>query len=127
MIRDFLIAVLALGAATSANAQTMPLTSFVERGTALEKKGPLALFSRGEISALQTEMQGANKAVVAEYQLAKKAGRKTAFCPVKGEKYQLGAQQLLAELRAIPAAQARGMTTTDGMRHLLARRYPCPA
>ena len=127
MTRIFLIAALALGAAGSAAAQTMPLTKFVERGTALEKKGPLALFSRGEISALQTEMQGANKAVVAEYQVAKKAGRKTAFCPVKGEKYQLGAQQLLAELRAIPAAQARSMTTTDGMRHLLAKRYPCPA
>jgi hypothetical protein len=104
----------------------MPLTSFVERGTKLEKKGPMALFHRGEISALQAEMQAANKVVVAEYEAKKKSGAKQAFCPVKGEKFQLGAQQLLAQLRAIPAAQARTMTTADGMRHLLAKRFPCP-
>jgi hypothetical protein len=112
--------------AGSASAQNMPLTSFVERGTKLEKKGPMALFHRGEITALQTEMQAANKVVVAEYKAKKKSGAKQAFCPVKGEKFQLGAQQLLAQLRAIPAAQARTMTTADGMRHLLAKRFPCP-
>ncbi|GAA3996567.1 hypothetical protein [Sphingomonas humi] len=105
----------------------MPLPVFVERATKLESKGPLALFSRGEISVLQSEMQGANKSVVAEYQARKASGAKQAFCPVKGEKYQLGVKELMAKLRAIPAAQARTMTTTDAMRHLLAKRYPCPA
>ncbi len=120
---------LALGVllAVPAAAQKMPLQSFVERGTKLEKKGPLALFSRGEIKLLQTEMQAANKAVIAEYEANKKSGARQAFCPVKGQKYELGAQQLLAQLRAIPPAQARTMTTTDGMRHLIAKRFPCPA
>jgi hypothetical protein len=113
--------------ASAASAQNMPLTTFVERGTKLEKKGPMALFSRGEITALQTEMQAANKAVTAEYQANKKSGAKQAFCPVKGQAFQLGAKELLAQLRAVPAAQARTMTTTDGMRHLLAKRFPCPA
>jgi hypothetical protein len=128
MVGRLLLAVL-LGVASEAPAaaQNMPLTSFVERGTKLEKKGPLALFQRGEIRALQTEMQAANKAVLAETQANKKSGAKQSFCPVKGQKYQLGAKQLLSELRAIPAAQARTMTTTDGLRHLLKKRFPCPA
>jgi hypothetical protein len=113
--------------AVPAAAQNMPLPNFVERGTKLETKGPLALFSRGEIKLLQTELQAANKAVIAEYEANKKSGGRQAFCPVKGQKYQLGAQQLLAQLRAIPAAQARTMTTTDGMRHLIAKRFPCPS
>jgi hypothetical protein len=120
---------LALGVLVTvpAAAQKMPLQSFVERGTKLEKKGPLALFSRGEIKLLQNEMQAANKAVIAEYEANKKSGARQAFCPVKGQKYQLSAQQLLAQLRAIPPAQARTMNTTDGMRHLIAKRFPCPA
>ena len=125
-MRTFLL-VAGLLSASAAGAQNMPLTTFVQKGTALEKKGPLALFSRGEIKLLQTEMQAANKIVVAEYEANKKSGAKQAFCPVKGQKYQLGAKQLLAELRAIPQARARTMTTTDGMRQLLANRFPCPA
>jgi hypothetical protein len=113
--------------AGAAGAQNMPLPTFVQKGTSLEKKGPLALLSRGEIRLLQTEMGAANKALVAEYEANKKAGRKQAYCPVKGQKVQIGARQLLAELRAIPAAQARTMTTTDGLRLILARRMPCPA
>jgi hypothetical protein len=127
MRKSLLTIVLALGVATPAAAQKMPLPQFIERATKLEKKGPLALFSRGEIKALQTEMQGANKVVMAEYQSNKKTGAKQAFCPVQGEKYEIGAQQLIAQLRAIPAGQARTMTTTDGMRHLIAKRFPCPA
>ena len=117
--------ILAAGLPAPAVAQNMPLPQFLDRATKLEKKGPMALFSRGEIKALQSEMQGANKAVVAEYRAREKSGAKQFFCPVKGEKYQLGVKELLGQLRAIPAGQARGMTTADGMRHLLARRYPC--
>jgi hypothetical protein len=127
MRKILLTLVLAPAIVSPAAAQNMPLPQFLDRATKLEKKGPLALLSRGEIKALQTEMQGANKAVVAEHAAKKKSGAKQAFCPVKGDKYQLGAKELLTQFRAIPAAQARSMTTTDGMRHLLAKRYPCPA
>jgi hypothetical protein len=125
MHNKLLMFVLATAVATPAAAQNMPLPQFLTRATRLESKGPLAVFSRGEIKALQTEMQGANKAVVAEYQTRKASGARQAFCPVKGEKYQLGVKELLAQLRGIPAAQARSMTTTDAMRHILAKRYPC--
>ena len=120
-------ALLAAALAAPAAAQNMPLNSFVQRGTALEKKGPMALFHKGEISALMTEMKGASEAVRAERLAAEKAGRKGVYCPpAKGKGQAMGAQKLLAELRAIPAAQARTMTTTDGMRYVVARHYPCP-
>lgn len=127
MHKSLLIVCLIAGCAGPAAAQNMPLPQFLTRATKLENKGAMAIFSPGELKALQTEMQGANKAVVADYQARKASGGRQAFCPVKGEKYQLGAKELLTQLRAIPAAQARSMTTTDAMRHMLAKRYPCPA
>ena len=110
----------------AASAQTMPLHSFVERGTKLEKKGAMALFSRGEIRALQTEMKGAAAAVRAERLAAEKAGRKPAYCPPK-EAQPMGARTFLAELRKVSATQARSATVTDGLRAMLVKRYPCPA
>lgn len=125
MRNTLLSLIVATSLAAPAAAQNMPLPTFLDRATKLEKKGAMALFSRGEIKALQTEMQGANKTVIADYRAREKSGAKQAFCPVKGEKYQLGVKELLGQLRAIPAGQARSMNTADGMRHILARRYPC--
>lgn len=110
----------------SAAAQSMPLPTFVARATALEKKGAMALFHRGEIRALQTEMKGATEALKAERQAAEKAGRPPAYCPPRGQaSVRMDARQMIAELRAIPAAEARTMTTTDGVRAMLRRRFPC--
>lgn len=106
----------------------MPLGTFLDRATALEKKGAMALFQRGELRLLQAEMKGASDAVRAERLAAEKAGRKPPFCPPKGQAaVRMSPKQLLSELRAIPAAQARTMTVTDGFRAMLARRYPCSA
>ena len=121
----FSFVTMAVLSSASAQAQNMPLPVLLQRGTALEQKGPLALFHKGEIRALQTELAAANKAVLSEYRGNKQAGRDQTFCPVKGQAYQLGARQVLAELRSIPPAQARRMTTTDGMRALLQERFPC--
>lgn len=126
MTLHFLLAGLGLIAASTASAQSMPLTTFVERGTALEKKGALAILEMGEIKALQAEMQGAGAALRAERLAATKAKRRLAYCPPKQDgAVKMEGQQLLAELRAIPAAQARKMTTTDGLRAILVKRYPC--
>jgi hypothetical protein len=112
--------------ASAASAQNMPLHVLVQKGTSLEKKGPLALFSRGEIRTLQSELQEAGKRLRAERLAAKAAGRKPAYCPPeKGE--PMGAQKLLAELRSVSATLPRTATVTDGMRVMLARKYPCPA
>jgi hypothetical protein len=122
----FVLFAAGLMVAGTACAQNMPLSTFVQKGTSLEKKGPLALFSRGEIKTLQSEIMAASKVVRAERLAAKAAGRKPAYCPPeKGE--PMGAQKLLAELRKISATQPRSATVTDGMRVMLARKYPCPA
>jgi hypothetical protein len=122
----FCICVFVAGAAS---AQNMALTTFVERGTKLEKKGAMALFHRGEIRALQTEMQGASTKLREERLAAERAGRKPAYCPpANGQQgLRMDPREMLSELRAIPAPKARTMTTADGFRLLLARRFPCPA
>ena len=128
MNNKLLILVLATGIAAPAAAQNMPLPQFIERGTKLEKKGMLALLEKGEINALMTEMKAASEAVRAERLANEKAGRRGPYCPpADGKGARMSSQQLLAELRAIPAAKARTMSTRDGMRHLTIKRYPCPA
>lgn len=123
----FLIGALALAAPALAAAQSMPLRSFLDRATRLEKKGPMALFHRGEINMMMTEMKGASAAVKAERQAAVAAGRPAAYCPPAGSKgVKMGPQQLLAELRTASAGLPATATTTDGFRAMLARRYPCP-
>ena len=122
--------VLALGAlflvAAPAAAQKMPLPAFLDKATSLEKQGPLALLKMNEINALQTEMKGAGAALKAERDTAAKKKQKTAFCPPAGQNsLSMKSTELLAELRAIPATKARRMTTTDGLRAVLVKRYPC--
>ena len=123
---------LALGAmflaATPAAAQKMPLPTFLDKATSLEKQGPLALMRMNEINALQTEMKGAGAVLKAERDTAAKNKRKAAFCPPPGQNsLAMSSTELLGELRAIPAARARRMTTTDGLRTILITRYPCRA
>jgi hypothetical protein len=126
MKKKTMTALLALGLATPAAAQKMPLTSFLARSTALQNKGPLALLQQGEISALQNEIKGAGMALKAERDAAAKTGGKGPFCPPAGQSsVAMKSQDLMNELKAIPAAQAKAMTVTDGLRVVLGKRYPC--
>lgn len=128
MRRTILGLALAAGiAAVPAAATAMPLYQLVERGTALEKKGAMALFHQGEIKALQDELSAASKQVLNERLAAEKAGRKAAYCPpkVRTKADQVSSQQLLKELRAISATQPKTATVADEMRIYLAKRYPC--
>lgn len=125
-----LILLLALGAAVPATAAApMPLHQFVARGTALEKKGPLALLSRGEIRLLHAEMTAAGNQLREERLATAKAGRKGPYCPPANSSggLRMAPQELLKELRVISAGQPRTATVADGIRALLAKRYPCPA
>lgn len=120
------LALAATMAVPASAASTMPLHQFVARGSALEKKGPLALFSKGEIRALQTEMAAAGKQVREERLAAEKAGRKGAFCPPPGGGgLRMSPQQVLRELRPIAASLPKTATVADGMRVMLANHYPC--
>ena len=117
----FLLAVPAAVSAQSMNAET-----FNRRATALTKKGPLALFSGGEIKALMNEGQAAGarardnrKAVIA-------AGGKPRFCP-PGQKVSMGSDEFMKRLNAIPAADRARIDMTEATTRIMTQKFPCPA
>ena len=120
----FVFAAVLIGACSApASAQSMPLETFVQKGNALKRKGPLALLS-GDLKLLQNEMRGAGDALRSERLAAIKAGKKPAYCPPESG-VSMDAGEVLASLNAIPAAQRARMTSKDGFRQYMARRFPC--
>jgi hypothetical protein len=112
-----LLAVLPVGAA-----QAMTVQAFLVKANALEKKGVMALFS-SDYKTLKGEMEAAGAQLAAERKAALQAGRKVSFCPPA--KNNVSAKDVLTYFRAIPPAQQARMSTKDGLRGLLARKYPC--
>ncbi|HEY0027024.1 MAG TPA: hypothetical protein VGC35_04070 [Allosphingosinicella sp.] len=112
-----LLTVCPLGAA-----HAMDVATFLAKADALEKKGMMALFS-SDYKVLKAEAEAAGSQLRAERAAAQKAGRKAAYCPPA--KSELGAKELLGYLRTIPAARRPRMQLKDGLRGLLARKYPC--
>jgi hypothetical protein len=125
-MKGYALALLAAGFAIApAHAQSMGLSQFMVKAEALEKKGALALFS-SDMGLLKKEVTAAADLVRKERLAAKNAGRKQAYCPPEGAG-SLNAKELLAHFRSIPSAQRERMQVRDGLRSLLARKYPCPA
>ena len=113
-----------LAATPIAAADAMNVAIFLQKAEALEKKGMMALFS-GDFKVLKKEVEGASGQLRTERLTAQKTGRKPAFCPpAKGG--SLNPNELLAHMRSIPAAQRSQTEVKDGLRGLLARKYPCP-
>lgn len=108
---------------TGSAAGAMPVSVFLAKADALQKKGPMALFS-GDIKVLKGEMGSASAALRAERAAAKATGRPQAYCPPEGST-SLNSNELLAAFRQIPPAQRARMEVKDGLRNLLARKYPC--
>ncbi|MEO5972028.1 MAG: hypothetical protein ABIP91_01510 [Sphingomicrobium sp.] len=112
------LAVLSVGAAS---AQAMPVSEFLTKIDALEKKGPLALMSK-DFGVLKAEIGNSSKAVRADQVAADKAGRKIDYClPANAS---MTSDELVAYLNTIPAAQ-RGMPVGEAFRGFVTRKYPC--
>ena len=108
---------------SAAGAQSMPLSQFLAKADALEKKGALALFS-SDIGVLKREVQNSGKQLRAEQVAAQKAGRKPATCmPAQAA---MNSTELLAYFRSIPPQQ-RGMPVKAALAGLMRKKYPCPA
>jgi hypothetical protein len=122
MIKSLLAAAIV---ASSVAAQAMPVSDFVTKANALEKKGVMALLS-SDFRVLKNEGNSATQAAVREERAAVKAGRKPTMCFPKDNKLSLGTSEVLNHMRAVPAAQ-RGMSVKDAMAGLLRKKYPCPA
>jgi hypothetical protein len=112
-----LLLALPLGAAAA-----MDVATFIAKADALERKGVMAVFS-GDYKALKGEIEVSAAQLRAERLAAKKAGRPQAYCPPP--KSDVTPREILAHFRAIPAAQRGRMQVKDGLRGLLARKYPC--
>ena len=103
--------------------QAMPVETFLQKAEALQRRGPLALVS-SDYRLLRTEVQTATEQLRAERAAAQRARRQPAYCPPP-EGGTLTPPEILAHFRAIPPAQRVRMQVRDGLRGLLARKYPC--
>lgn len=121
-----LIAALLVLVPVAAAAQSMNAERFYQRATALQHKGMLAIFSRGEIRSLMAETQQAGKQAAENRRAAIQAGRPPRFCPPKGS-FSMNDKEFMAGLSAIPAAERSRIDMTEVMTRLFAARFPCRA
>ena len=110
----------------AASAQTMNAEAFHKRAVALQKKGPMALFSRGEIKALMTEGQAAALRAREQRLAAVKAGGKGRYCPPAG-KHSMTSDDFMKGLAAIPSAERARIDMTEATTRILAAKFPCRA
>lgn len=118
------LAVLCLLVPTAASAQAMNAEQFYRRATALQSKGMLAIFSRGEINALMGEVQLASKRAAETRRAAVNAGQPPRFCPPSGS-FSMNDKQLMGGLSAIPAAERARIDMTEAMTRIFATKFPC--
>ena len=108
---------------SAAVAQTMNAEVFHKRAVKLEKKGAMALFSRGEIKALMQEGQAAAKRAREQRLATIKAGGKPRSCPPEGSR--MGSDEFMKRLAAIPQAERARIDMTEATIRILAGKYPC--
>ena len=114
-----------LAATPLASASAMPVSTFLAKAEALQKKGPLAIFSK-DLKLLKSEITADAAQIRAERLAAQAAGRRTAFCPPAGG-VKLSDKDVLDAMTAVPPVQRARTDTREALRAYLARRHPCPA
>lgn len=122
------LALMAAGAAllvpAAASAQSMNAESFLQRANKLKAKGPLALFSRGEIKVLMNEGQASGKAASARNKADKVGGRPTRFCPPTGPQ-SMNSDEYMTRLAAIPRTTRQRIDMTEATTRIMAAKFPC--
>lgn len=108
----------------SANAQSMPVSTFLAKADSLKSKGPLALMS-SDLGLLKREVETAGKTLKDERLASVAAGRKPAYCPPA--KSSMNSDELLAAMRAIPPAERPRTDVKSALKGLLIKKYPCRA
>ena len=115
------ILVLALiGASSAANA--MDVATFLAKADALKSRGPLALLS-SDLGLLKNEAQNAGQALKAERLAQAAAGQPTAYCPPAQS--GMNSDELIAAMRAIPAADRPRISVQSAMKAVMVRKFPC--
>jgi hypothetical protein len=107
----------------AAQGQAMPVSTFLAKADALQKKGALALFS-GDVGRLKAEVVNSGKQLRAEQIAAQRAGRKVGYCMPAQKKAAVSAGEVLGHFRSIPAAE-RGMPVKTAFAGLMRKKYSC--
>jgi len=121
-----LTAVAALLLAAPVAAQSMNAEAFHKRASALQAKGPLAIFSRGEINALMSEVKASAQKAREQRLATIKAGKRPRYCPPSSSG-GIGANEFMQRLSTIPAAERARMDMSEATVRVLASKFPCPA
>ena len=109
---------------SAAIAQTMNAEIFHQRASKLQKKGAMAIFSRGEIKALMKEGQAAGTRARERRLAAVKAGGKPRYCPPEGPG-KMDSDEFMKRLAMIPAAERARIDMTEATTRILATKFPC--
>ncbi|HJU77579.1 MAG TPA: hypothetical protein VJ597_06610 [Sphingomicrobium sp.] len=122
-MRFRLLIAIALGAMPAA-VQAMPVAAFLTKADALQRKGPMALFS-SDLKLLTNQIKRDAGELRAENKAAEAAGRRKSYCaPTGGVK--LTNRDILGAMHAVPPPKRATTQTKDALRAYFARRFPCP-
>lgn len=108
-----------------AAAQNMNAEIFYQRAMKLKKKGPLALFAKGEIKALVGEVRAAGTKVKETRLAIEKTGKHGRYCPPK-QKREMGSDEYLKGIGSIPQTERRKIDMVEATTRMLAAKFPCP-
>ena len=123
MMKYVTVAVLLV--AVSARVDAMNVQTFLTKAEALERTGPLALFS-SDLKLLMNQVQSDMTALKVEKDADEAAKRRLAFCPPDDSKVSLSDKDILEAMRAVPPARRSSTDSRDALRAFFGRRYPCP-
>jgi hypothetical protein len=96
---------------------------FLDRADHLKAKGPFALFDP-EYKRLKAEATAVGKSIGDDRRAAEKAGKPILYCSPQA-RAQLGSNEFLDGLEAIPAAERSTMSLKAAMLRILQKKYPC--
>jgi hypothetical protein len=119
MLRFSIVLAFALN---GASATAMPVSTYMQKTSALKAKGPLAVFS-GDINLLKRQVQQDGDQLRAENKALAAQGKLKHYCAPEGSAITL--KDLMAAVEAVPVSERARTSTKDAFRDYIARRYPC--
>ncbi len=121
MLRSVIAGLAALTCAAPLLAQNMPLSVFMPKAEALQKKGMMAAFS-ADTKLIVAEAKAGFKAYRTELKAEAAAGHPSS-CPP--EKAAIASNDLLKSFATVPLEQRAGMSVKQAAARYMMQRYPC--
>ena len=114
----------ALAALSTPAAATTNAEDFYQSAIKLKRKGPMAIFNRGEIKRLVGEIKVAGEKVKETRLAAEREGGKGRYCPPK-KASRMGPDEYLKGLGAIPQTARRSIDLVEATTRILENKFPC--